>query len=92
MLMNPPFPHTAMQALQSRFHSSPTLSVGEPLAVDHRPSSMPHHSWLRLHPTSEILYPHGQTFGNAVPDYSRKICIAEPGARGAGGDPKDLIP
>jgi hypothetical protein len=86
MSLNLPYPNTSMQGLQSRYHSSPTLSEGEPPAVDHRPGSMPHHSWPRLNSTSEILYPHGQTFGNAVPYCApQRICIAEPGAAGGWG-------
>jgi hypothetical protein len=81
MSLNLPYPNTAMQGLQSRYHFSPTLSEGKPPAVDHRPGSTPHHSWPRLHLTSEILYPHGQTFGNTVPYcVPRRIFIAEPGA------------
>ena len=81
MSLNLPYPNTAMQGLQSRSHSLPTLSEGQPPAVDHQPGSTPHHSWPRLHLTLEILFPHGQTFDNAVADCaSWRICIAELGA------------
>ena len=92
MSLNLPYPTTAMQGLQSRYHSLPTLSEGEPLAVDHRPGSTPHHLWPRLHPMLEIIYSHGQTFGNAVPDCAPGgFVLRSRGPRGAGGDPKDLI-